>query len=63
MPILKPPTHNEVTIKDSFNFAKEATTYVSSLYMASLEVESLFSNIPLKIFIMENLAKETFSNF
>ena len=29
------------------NFAKEITTYDSSLYMTSLDVESLFTNIPL----------------
>ena len=44
--ILQPLTHNAFTIKDSFNFAKEIT-YDSSLYMASLDVESLFTNIPL----------------
>ena len=47
IPILEPLTHNEFTIKDSFSFAKEITTYASSLYMASLDVESLFTNIPL----------------
>ena len=44
---LEPLTHNEFTIKDSFSFAKEITTYDSSLYMASLDVESLLTNIPL----------------
>ena len=29
-------------MKDSFSFAKDITTYDSSLYMASLDVESLF---------------------
>ena len=47
IPILEPLTHNEFTIKDSFSFAKDITTYDSSLYMASLDVESLFTNIPL----------------
>ena len=45
--ILEPLTHNEFTIKDSFSFAKDIITYDSSLYMASLDVESLFTNIPL----------------
>ena len=75
IPILEPLTHNEFTIKDSFSFAKEITTYDSSFYRASLDVESLFTNVPLnetiivlviytiKIFIMGNSAKETFSNF
>ena len=65
--MLEPLTHNELTIKDSFNFAKEITTYDNSLDIASLDAESLFTNIPLnekinncvsdlhnKIFIMEN---------
>ena len=46
-PILEPRTHNDFTIKDFFNFAKETTTYDSSLYMTSLDVESLFTNVPL----------------
>ena len=45
--ILEPLTHNKFTIKDSFSFAKDITTYDNSLYMASLDVESLFTNIPL----------------
>ena len=46
--ILEPLTDNEFTVKDSFSFAKEITKYDSSLFMASLDVESLFTNIPLK---------------
>ena len=76
IPILEPLIYNKVTIKDSFSFAKEITMCDSSWYMASLDVESLFTNIPLnetinncvsdlnnKIFIMGDSAKETFSNF
>ena len=48
MRILEALTHNEFTVKDSFSFAKEITKYDSSLFMASLDVESLFTNIPLK---------------
>ena len=40
--ILEPLINNEFTVKDSFSFAKEITTYGSSLYMASLDVEFLF---------------------
>ena len=47
IPILESLTHNEFTIKNSFNFAKEITMYDSSLYMASLDAESLSTNIPL----------------
>ena len=35
------------SVKDSFNFAKKIATYDSLLYRASLNVESLFTNIPL----------------
>ena len=47
IPIAEPLTHTEFTIKDSFSFAKEIITYDSSLYMASLDAESLFTNTPL----------------
>ena len=46
IPILEPLTHNEFTVKVSFT--KEITNYDSSLFMASLDVESLFTNIRLK---------------
>ena len=46
--ILEPLTHNEFAIKDSFSFAKEMTKYDTSLFMVSLDVESLFTNIPIK---------------
>ena len=48
IPILETLTHNEFTVKDSFSFAKEITKYDSALFMASLDDESLFTNIPLK---------------
>ena len=48
IPTLEPLTYNEFTVKDSFSFAKETTNYDSSLFMASLDVQSLFTNIPLK---------------
>ena len=40
-------TVNEFTIKDSFAFVKEIVDQDSSLFMASLDVDSLFTNIPL----------------
>ena len=46
IPILELLTHSEFTIKDSLNFAKEITTY-SLLYIASLDVEPLFTDISL----------------
>ena len=36
------------TIKNSFEFAKEVVEQDSGLFMASLDVESLFINIPLE---------------
>ena len=45
--LLIPVTRNEFTIKDSLNFAKKITTYDSSLYLASFDVQSLFTNTPL----------------
>ena len=41
-------TLNEYTIKDSFSFAEELLNYDSNLMMASFDVESLFTNIPLQ---------------
>ena len=47
IPILEPLTHNESTIRKSFSFTRKTSTYHSSIIMASLDVESLFTNIPL----------------
>ena len=48
VPLLTPLTLNEYTIKDSFSFAEELSNYDSNLVMDSLDVESLFTNIPLQ---------------
>ena len=45
--LLKPHTENEYTVKDSFTFAKDIQSRSTSQYMASLDVDSLFTNIPL----------------
>ena len=45
--ILKPFTTNEYTAKDSFSFASEIRRQDPSQTMASLDVDSLFTNIPL----------------
>ena len=47
IPILEPLTHNQFTREDSFSFATDITTYYSSLYIGSYDVESQFTNIPL----------------
>ena len=47
VPILKQFTINEYTVKDSFSFCKEIIDQNPNLYMASFDVQSLFTNIPL----------------
>ena len=47
VPVLNCVTVNEFTIKESFAFAKEIVDQESSLFMASLDVDSLFTNIRL----------------
>ena len=46
--LLKPLTTNQYTCRDSFSFADDIMKQDSSLYMGSLDVDSLFTNIPLK---------------
>ena len=40
-------TANKFTVKNSFTFVDEILTQKSDLYMASLDVDALFTNIPL----------------
>ena len=47
VPILPPLTVNDYTVKDNFTFAKEVINFDHNLFMASLDVESLFTNIPI----------------
>ena len=60
-PILSPITTYEFTVKISFNFTEEVVNYDHNLYMASLDVESLFTNIPLEETI-KNCVNDLFSN-
>ena len=39
---------NEFTVKDSFHFAEEIVDQQHDLFMGSLDVDSLFTNIPLE---------------
>ena len=48
VPILSCLTINEFIVKDSFLFAKEIVEQDSNVYMGSLDVDSLFTNIPLE---------------
>ena len=47
VPLIAPVTKNDYTVVDSFAFAKEVVEYDSNLFMSSLDVTSLFTNIPL----------------
>ena len=47
VPILKEFTVNQYTVSDSFSFCKEIKDQDSSLFMASFDIQSLFTNIPL----------------
>ena len=61
VPMLEPLTTNEYTIKDSFTFAEELQSFDSKLAMASFDIESLFTNIPLQETIdlcVENLFQD-----
>ena len=52
---------NEYTIKNTFKFAEELQSFDSKLAMASCDIESLFTNIPLEETIglgVENLFKD-----
>ena len=44
----KPSTTNEFTVKDYFHFAEEIVDQQHDLFMGSLDVDSLFTNIPLE---------------
>ena len=59
VPILKPLTENEYTVHDSFSFASEVSKINAKNLMASLDVESLFTNIPLEETI-DNIINDLF---
>ena len=68
VPILKSLTNNEYTGKDSFAFAEEIVEQDFEFFMGSLDVDSLFTNIPLEEIIeictntlFENMEKVGFS--
>ena len=46
--ILEPLTTNKYTVKDFVNFATEIVAQDSSNFMGSLDIDSLFTNIPLE---------------
>ena len=59
VPILKPFTTNECTIKDNVHFPGEIVNQQPDFFMGSLDVYSLFTNIPL-VEIIEICTKKPF---
>ena len=49
LPMMKPITSNSYTVQDSFSFSKEIQNFPNSsnYFMASFDIKSLFTNIPL----------------
>ena len=47
VPIIEPTTKNEYTVKDSSVFAEDVVGFDAKLFMSSLDVTSLFTNISL----------------
>ena len=73
VPLLTPLTSSDFTIKDSFSFAEEVSSFDCAHYMTSFDIESLFTKIPLEEIInicvdklfesnskVNNLTKESF---
>ena len=48
VPLLQHLTSNQFTLKDSFEFAEVICDYDACLFMASLDLDSLFTNVPLE---------------
>ena len=47
VPILSPLTSNKFSVHDSFSFADKVSSFCPDHFMASLDIESLFTNISL----------------
>ena len=47
VPIIKPLTTNDFTLKDTLEFSRDILNQNANLFMASHDVHSLFTNIPL----------------
>ena len=51
VPLLSDKAQNEFPVKDSFTFVDEILPQDSDLHMASLDVDGLFTNVPLDVTI------------
>ena len=60
-PVYNLLTVNHYTVKIYFTFAKEVINFDHNLFMASLDVESLFTNIPVDETI-KNAVDDLFSS-
>ena len=69
--LLTPLTSNDYSIKDSFSFVEEVSSFDCAHYMTSFDIESLFASIPIEETInidklfknytkVNNLTKESF---
>ena len=47
VPVFSDITQNEFTAKDTLTFVDEILTQNNDVYMASLDIDALFTNIPL----------------
>ena len=47
VPLLKQYATNEYKVNDTFSFYKEIVSQGPQLFMASFDIQSLFTNIPL----------------
>ena len=61
VPILSRLTVNDYTVKDSLTFAEEVINFDHNLFIDSLDVESLFTNIPVDDTI-KNAVDDLFSS-
>ena len=61
VPILSPLRVDDYTVKDSFTFAKDVINFDHNRFMASQDVESLFTNIPVDETI-KNAVDDLFSS-
>ena len=62
-PILSPLMTNKFIVKNYFDFAEEVVDCDHNLYLASLDVESLFTNSPLEVTVkncVNNLLSKNF---
>ena len=57
VPLLQPFSENEFTLSNSTTFVKDIVAQDLDLYMVSLDVESLFTNVPLQATIQIVLNK------